>query len=281
MAHHQNSTRHHRGGRQQGQADLASLRVQDVRYDNLGLVSSGFEAVAKPGTQVPRDLAFLKKCLDAGGTPKLFLAACGDESPHGDAARAAYKALAKADHLNRARQPLRTPEPAPAESVYLPAVQRSGAGPSRPVPGQITSNYGMRPHPIRHVYKFHQGVDFAAPTGAPVVAVADGIVKFSGRRRGYGNLVEISHAAGYSTRSGHLSMSGVREGQPIRKGQVIGAAGATGTATGPHVHFEVRRNGLTLNPLVAAKLIPSSPAGSVDQPSLAHRPVTRTLGRVS
>jgi murein DD-endopeptidase MepM/ murein hydrolase activator NlpD len=115
--------------------------------------------------------------------------------------------------------------------------------------GYITSNYGMRIHPIRHRAMFHQGVDFAAPQGSPVVAVADGVVTFSGRRSGYGNLIEISHANGYATRYGHNSVNGVSEGQPIRKGQVIGAVGATGTATGPHVHFEVRRNGEALNPM--------------------------------
>jgi len=115
--------------------------------------------------------------------------------------------------------------------------------------GYISSNYGMRIHPIRHRAMFHQGVDFAAPQGSPVVAVADGVVTFSGRRNGYGNLIEISHANGYSTRYGHNSVNGVSEGQPIRKGQVIGAVGATGTATGPHVHFEVRRHGEALNPM--------------------------------
>ena len=115
--------------------------------------------------------------------------------------------------------------------------------------GYITSNYGMRVHPIHHRSMFHQGVDFAAPQGSPVVAVADGVVTFSGRRSGYGNLIEISHGNGYSTRYGHNSVNGVSEGQPIRKGQVIGAVGATGTATGPHVHFEVRRNGEALNPM--------------------------------
>ena len=115
--------------------------------------------------------------------------------------------------------------------------------------GYITSNYGMRVHPIHHRAMFHQGVDFAAPQGSPVVAVADGVVTFSGRRSGYGNLIEISHANGYATRYGHNSVNGVSEGQQIRKGQVIGAVGSTGSATGPHVHFEVLRNGEHLNPM--------------------------------
>ena len=115
--------------------------------------------------------------------------------------------------------------------------------------GYITSNYGMRVHPIRRRVHFHKGVDFAAPHGSPVVAVADGIVTFSGRRSGYGNLVEIQHSDGYVTRYGHNSNNLVQEGQQIRRGQMIGAVGSTGTATGPHVHFEVLKDGMNENPM--------------------------------
>ncbi|WP_295456071.1 M23 family metallopeptidase [uncultured Thiodictyon sp.] len=115
--------------------------------------------------------------------------------------------------------------------------------------GYITSNYGMRVHPIRHRAIFHQGVDFAAPSGSPVVAVADGVVTFNGHRHGYGNLIEIRHANGYSTRYGHNSFNSVQEGQQVRKGQVIGAVGSTGSATGPHVHFEVLKDGEHENPM--------------------------------
>ncbi|WP_363182312.1 M23 family metallopeptidase [uncultured Lamprocystis sp.] len=115
--------------------------------------------------------------------------------------------------------------------------------------GYITSNYGFRIHPIKGRRLFHQGVDFAAPSGSPVVAVADGLVTFSGRRSGYGNLIEIRHVDGYTTRYGHNQVNLVQEGQQIRQGQKIGAVGATGTATGPHVHFEVLKNGEHLNPM--------------------------------
>ena len=115
--------------------------------------------------------------------------------------------------------------------------------------GYITSNYGMRVHPIHRRSMFHQGVDFAAPQGSPVVAVADGVVTFSGWRNGYGNLIEISHANGYATRYGHNSVNGVSEGQQIHQGQVIGAVGSTGSATGPHVHFEVLHGGDHMNPI--------------------------------
>ena len=115
--------------------------------------------------------------------------------------------------------------------------------------GYITSNYGMRVHPVKRRVLFHQGVDFAAPQGSPVVAVADGLVTFSGRKGGYGNMIEIRHSNGYSTRYGHNSANLVQEGQQVHQGQKIGAVGATGTATGPHVHFEVLQNGEHRNPM--------------------------------
>ncbi|MBV5272298.1 MAG: M23 family metallopeptidase [Lamprocystis purpurea] len=115
--------------------------------------------------------------------------------------------------------------------------------------GYITSNYGFRIHPIKGRRLFHQGVDFAAPSGSPVVAVADGLVTFSGRRSGYGNMIELRHVDGYATRYAHNQANLVQEGQQVRQGQKIGAVGATGTATGPHVHFEVLKNGEHLNPI--------------------------------
>ncbi len=114
--------------------------------------------------------------------------------------------------------------------------------------GYITSNYGFRIHPTKHRRIFHQGIDFAAPAGSPVVAVADGLITFSGRRSGYGNMIEVRHVDGYSTRYAHNSTNLVQEGQQVRQGQKIGTVGATGTATGPHVHFEVLKNGEHLNP---------------------------------
>jgi murein DD-endopeptidase MepM/ murein hydrolase activator NlpD len=122
--------------------------------------------------------------------------------------------------------------------------------------GYISSNYGLRIHPTRHRRLFHQGVDFAAPHGTPIIAVADGDVVFSGRRQGYGRIVEVRHASGYVTRYAHNSANLVQEGQHVRKGQKIAAVGATGTATGPHCHFEVLKDGESLNPIRFAGQIP-------------------------
>jgi murein DD-endopeptidase MepM/ murein hydrolase activator NlpD len=130
-----------------------------------------------------------------------------------------------------------------------------------PVPkGYITSNYGFRVHPVKRKRMFHQGVDFAAPRGTPILAVADGLVTFSGKKGGYGRMVEIKHVDGLVTRYAHNQVNLVKEGQQIRQGQKIGTVGSSGTATGPHVHFEVLRNGKHENPIRYAGR--KAPAGS-------------------
>ncbi len=136
--------------------------------------------------------------------------------------------------------------PVPDSGAELPTVFRGGF--LRPVPGHTTSTFGMRYHPILHVRKLHTGVDFSAPRGAPIHAAATGIVLLAGYTRGYGNCIIIDHGGGISTLYGHCSSLGVSEGQSIKQGQVIGRVGATGYATGPHLHFEVRKNGTPVRP---------------------------------
>jgi murein DD-endopeptidase MepM/ murein hydrolase activator NlpD len=104
--------------------------------------------------------------------------------------------------------------------------------------------------PILHYYRAHQGTDFAAPYGTPVRSIADGTVSFAGREGDYGNMVEVRHANGVTTRYGHLSAfaAGIRRGLAVQQGQFIGNVGASGLATGPHLHFEVRINGRPVNP---------------------------------
>jgi murein DD-endopeptidase MepM/ murein hydrolase activator NlpD len=126
---------------------------------------------------------------------------------------------------------------------------------------RITSNYNPRRyHPIRGVYRAHQGTDFGARTGTEVRAVADGTVTFAGVSGGYGKMVDIKHFNGYVTRYAHLSAygRGIRVGARVTQKQVIGRVGATGLATGPHLHYELRRNGRAVNAM-AVKL-PGAPA---------------------
>ena len=115
--------------------------------------------------------------------------------------------------------------------------------------GYITSNYGFRIHPIKRKRIFHNGVDFAAPRGTPILAVADGIVTFAGKKGGYGRIVELKHVDGLVTRYAHNNANLVKEGQQVRQGQKIATVGSSGSATGPHVHFEVLRNGEHQNPM--------------------------------
>jgi murein DD-endopeptidase MepM/ murein hydrolase activator NlpD len=118
-----------------------------------------------------------------------------------------------------------------------------------PVNGRISSGFGNRFHPIDKKIKFHDGIDIAVPVGTKVVAAADGVVKFAGWKGGYGNVVVIAHADGSETLYGHNSKLLVAEGQKVIAGQPISLSGSTGKSTGPHVHFEVRRNGQLVNPI--------------------------------
>ena len=114
----------------------------------------------------------------------------------------------------------------------------------RPVAAaRISSGFGMRFHPLLGYSRFHKGTDYAAMTGTPIRAVTDGIVTLAGWSGGYGNMVKLSHAGGLGTGYAHMSRIAVRPGARVVQGQVIGYVGTTGLSTGPHLHFEVYRNG--------------------------------------
>ena len=123
--------------------------------------------------------------------------------------------------------------------------------PSRmPVDGvRLTSDYGMRWHPVMGGRRAHKGVDLAGPTGTPVRATADGVVGRAEWFSSYGLYVALEHGANIETRYGHMSRLNVASGQQVRKGDIIGFIGSTGRSTGPHLHYEVRIAGLAVNPL--------------------------------
>ena len=114
--------------------------------------------------------------------------------------------------------------------------------------GWLSSYFGTRTDPFNGRRAHHSGVDFAGKMGSDVVSVAAGVVTYSGKRSGYGNLVEINHGNGYATRYGHGSELLVNVGETVKKGHIVAKMGTSGRSTGPHVHFEVLFNGRAVNP---------------------------------
>ena len=114
---------------------------------------------------------------------------------------------------------------------------------------RISSGFSMRIHPIYRINKFHYGMDFVAPVGTAVYATADGVVTMASEYLGYGNYIKIDHGYEYETAYGHLNSIGVRKGQKVVRGQVIGTVGNTGISTGDHLHYEVIHRGKAVNPI--------------------------------
>lgn len=136
------------------------------------------------------------------------------------------------------------------DQVLMGVYTQKGAMPAGApiVKGWMSSPFGERVDPISGKKAWHEGMDFAGANGSDVVAVANGIVVFSGRRDGYGLMVEISHGENLRTRYGHHQELLVRAGQSVKRGDVIGLMGSSGRSTGPHVHFEVLKSGKPVNP---------------------------------
>lgn len=159
---------------------------------------------------------------------------------------AAPAVLPLAQMLGRPLAPAPTPHPGGA--VDGPAGV-AGSGPLRlPVDAPVSSPFGPRVHPITGRQRLHAGVDLAAPTGTAIGAAAAGTVTFAGVRGGYGNLVIVDHGDGTETRYAHQHTIGVRAGQRVAPGDVLGTVGSTGASTGPHLHFEFRRDGQPVDP---------------------------------
>ena len=141
-----------------------------------------------------------------------------------------------------------------------------------PVPySRRTSGFGMREHPILHTQRAHLGVDYAAPTGTPVMSVADGVVVESGFQGAFGNMVVVQHNARQSTVYAHLSRMNVKRGQTIKQGDIVGAVGTTGLSTGPHLHFEFRINGRHVDPLTLAQQGSSEPISAAQRNQFNQR----------
>jgi murein DD-endopeptidase MepM/ murein hydrolase activator NlpD len=135
-----------------------------------------------------------------------------------------------------------------AATVPAPAAPATSSQMAWPVQGRISSEFGPRVHPVTGARRDHHGLDIAAPTGTPISAAAGGKVTFAGQQRGYGNIVIVDHGNGTETRYAHQDTIAVSVGQRISAGQRVGTVGSTGLSTGPHLHFEVRRNGEAVDP---------------------------------
>ena len=118
-----------------------------------------------------------------------------------------------------------------------------------PVNGHETSAFGMRRHPILGYTRFHRGMDIGAPYGAPILAATDGTVTYAGRHGGHGNFVRVDADRSFGTGYAHMSRIAVRSGQRVARGQIIGYVGSSGLSTGPHLHYEVYRDGQAVNPM--------------------------------
>jgi murein DD-endopeptidase MepM/ murein hydrolase activator NlpD len=127
--------------------------------------------------------------------------------------------------------------------AHLPAL--------KPMEGYYTVHgFGMRVHPVLGVFRMHEGIDIINDVGTDVYAAGDGVIRYAGRTGGgYGVAVDISHGYGYSSLYAHLSKVFVRVGQRVQRGELIGKSGRSGLVSGPHLHYEVRRNGVKQNPI--------------------------------
>lgn len=135
---------------------------------------------------------------------------------------------------------------------------------------RMTSGFKMRFHPILKTWKAHLGVDYAGATGTAIRSVGDGVVEFAGVQNGYGNVVFINHGKQKTTVYAHMNKINVRKGQSVSQGQNIGAVGSSGWATGPHLHFEVRDNGVQKDPLILARQSESIPLSASAKPAFSR-----------
>jgi murein DD-endopeptidase MepM/ murein hydrolase activator NlpD len=152
---------------------------------------------------------------------------------------------------------------------------------------RVTSGFAMRVHPIFNTWKQHNGVDYGAPSGTPVRTIGDGVVEFAGWQNGYGNVIHIKHNGDLTTVYAHLSRVDIVKGAKVAQGDTIGAVGQTGWATGPHLHFEVKIDGVQQDPLLVAQssegvvLTPAAKAqlAQLSQSVRAQLGVAQTLGQ--
>ncbi len=241
-----------------GETSALALKVADVLSGDID-----FNTELQPGDS-------FRLIVD-----KQFLAGAPEERTGGDAvgAAAGYGPIEALDFVNDGRH-VRALwfEPAHGDPGYYDehggSMRRFFLRSPLQFNPVVTSGFSRsRMHPILHVPRAHLGVDYRAPIGAPVIAVAAGVVTFAGPNGQAGRMVRLRHANGYETEYLHLSVVGVRRGQRVSQGDVIGKVGMTGLATGPHLDYRVIKNGVFVNPLTAERSMP--PAAPIPPADMA------------
>lgn len=231
------------------QAQIADLRVQlqeriDALAARMGQVNAHvvrLDALGKRLTQM----------ADIDDREFDFSSAPATGGPESDGVSAQIPDISRLLGQLEERVALRDTQLSALENVILQRELREQIVPDgRPVRrGFISSYFGDRQDPFTGHQAFHKGLDFAGSVGADVVAVAAGVVTYVGERMGYGHVVEVSHGDGYTTRYAHNSANVVELGQTVTRGQTLARMGSTGRSTGPHVHFEVLRQGRPVDPV--------------------------------
>lgn len=156
--------------------------------------------------------------------------------------RSSFSGVAAISGSTNVRQPVRIGAGVPSGPAGYP-LQR----------GAVTSGFGLRSDPFGAGRRMHSGIDLAAAAGSPILSTFDGVVSRAGWNGGFGIFVSVEHGGGLQTRYGHMAQVAVTAGQVVRKGDVLGYVGSTGRSTGPHLHYEMRRNGIAVSPILGSR----------------------------
>lgn len=277
---------------------LPVMRAIPMRLDTLFLGGYARGSFAQALQHIASDLSRAERTMIGRHLDKMFAGILrGEDLTRGGRLRLAYERSVRSDGSTRSIRVL-TAETAVGGQLHTVFFHEHDGHPGyfddnghaldpdtrvRPLrETRVSSPFGKRRrHPILNRVLPHLGVDYAAPRGAPVRATGDGSVSAAAARGGYGNLVEIQHPNGYATRYAHLSRiaPGIQENAPVRQGDVIGYVGMTGLATGPHLHYEVRRHGRPVDPESVAAGGPPTDIGYDTDWRLGHRQLASLLAR--
>jgi murein DD-endopeptidase MepM/ murein hydrolase activator NlpD len=249
---------------------LPAVRAATISMDTLYLGGYASGSFAEALLAIASDLSTAERTMVGRHLDKIFSQALGGEDmERGGRLRLAYERALRPDGTTRSIRVLAA-EAAVGGRMYTAFFFENDGQPGyydtfgrslegrawqHPLPeARVNSPFNsQRMHPILRRVLPHLGIDYSAPHGTPVRAAGDGVVSIAERRGGYGNLIEVHHPNGYSSRYAHLARfaAGVGAGSAVRQGEVIGYVGSTGLATGPHLHYEVRRHGRPVDPELA------------------------------